>query len=165
MQYFEYAHLPEKLQEISKPIGELASDGCIVAGFAGEICGAAQTSGGQGLLGQGAAVTSSVCIKLRENGPWLRKVLRRMPHSLSTIETGQRLLAWSRLYVGSGERTSQSRNSARKSDGRMVKDLGECIETLENLNGALQLPMPADFHVERFIAALPELMPSSRLHM
>lgn len=24
MQYFEYAHLPEKLQEISKPIGELA---------------------------------------------------------------------------------------------------------------------------------------------
>lgn len=24
MQYFEYSHLPEKLQEISKPIGELA---------------------------------------------------------------------------------------------------------------------------------------------
>lgn len=24
MQYFEYAHLPEKLQAISKPIGELA---------------------------------------------------------------------------------------------------------------------------------------------
>ena len=24
MKYFEYAHLPEKLQEISKPLGELA---------------------------------------------------------------------------------------------------------------------------------------------
>lgn len=24
MQYFEYAHLPEKLQGVSKPIGELA---------------------------------------------------------------------------------------------------------------------------------------------
>jgi hypothetical protein len=26
MKYFEYAHLPEKLQAVSKPIGDLAKD-------------------------------------------------------------------------------------------------------------------------------------------
>ena len=39
-----------------------------------------------------------------------------------------------------------------------ARSLADCIESLENLNGALQLPMPAAFHVERFKEALPDLI-------
>lgn len=38
------------------------------------------------------------------------------------------------------------------------EELGQCIDTLDNLAHALALPMPPAFHVEQMKSVLPELV-------
>ena len=43
-------------------------------------------------------------------------------------------------------------------------NLGEDIDTLDNLIGALQLPLPPSMHVEQLKRALPELCRAMKQH-
>lgn len=40
--------------------------------------------------------------------------------------------------------------------------LGQAIDRVSNLEGALQIPMPAEFHIEQFKSLLPEILKELR---
>jgi len=41
-------------------------------------------------------------------------------------------------------------------------ELGRAIDRVSNMEGALQIPMPADFHIKQFKSILPEIIKDLR---